>query len=217
MPSSRANKKSSPKRKHSANSKRSGGAKKTVEVPDGEGWTRTVEVPDDDGDPVGAEHLPPGHDHSHGTSRCAACKAEEASQREGGIPWDQWCRQLIEVLGGKTCWHDAHDHAWLQERGVNMDDAKNYWVRNFTPTAYAKLRKRFPVPKLKKQASKEALIPDVKVETKLATLEVATRIEYWLEAVRTGKLDNEKIRDVGDLVHAIHQECEEWIEVLEDR
>lgn len=184
MPSSRANKKSSPKRKHSARSKRSGGAKQTVEVPDGEGWTRTVEVPVDPN--------PMNHDRDV-TMLSAHQLGAELKQIKISIecgPGDTK-RRILEARE-RAIHHELGRRNHLLEEALEREERL-------------------------KRIDKRPLIADVKVETKLATHEVATRIEYWLEATRTGKLDHEKIRDVGDLVHAIHQECEEWFEVLEDR
>lgn len=59
-------------------------------------------------------------------------------------------------------------------------------------------------------------LPDVKVETRLATAEVVLRIEKWLEATRTNTLDGGKLRDVSELIHHIVVECEEWNEILDD-
>ena len=60
-------------------------------------------------------------------------------------------------------------------------------------------------------------LPDVKVETQLSTVEVVMRLEKWLEATRTNMLDGARLRDVSELINLMLEECEGWVEIIEER
>ncbi len=60
------------------------------------------------------------------------------------------------------------------------------------------------------------LIPDKTIQTVVATAEVKRRIELWLEACHTGKLDGCPVRDVEGLVYKMQSEIEDWVSTIED-
>ncbi len=68
----------------------------------------------------------------------------------------------------------------------------------------------------RKRQPERKLIPDKTIQTVVATSEVKSRIELWLEACYTGKLDGCPVRDVEGLVYKMQSEIEDWINTIED-
>jgi hypothetical protein len=83
----------------------------------------------------------PRHDHTNGTSNCRLCQLEKTLPREGGVPWDQWCRQLLEALGSGEIWDPSAAKMHLGHHGIDIKDAMDYWSRNFTPEGFLKLKR----------------------------------------------------------------------------
>lgn len=84
------------------------------------------------------------HDHAGGLVACAACQAE----RVGGLTWSEFVYDVMMVLG--ACKPSKTDAALnlrrVQAMGVDLEDAKEYWVRNFSGAAYVELRPQLKLP-----------------------------------------------------------------------
>lgn len=88
------------------------------------------------------------HDHAGGWVACAACQAEHVAERVGGLAWSAFVYDVMMVLGAckpsKT--DDALNLRRVQAMGVDLEDAKEYWVRNFSGAAYVELRPQLKLP-----------------------------------------------------------------------
>ena len=179
------------------------------------------------------------HDHTGGWVGCTACQAEHVAERVGGVGWTVFIQDIMRELGAKPARNDDDlNLRRVKAMGVDIEDAKNYWVRNFTGAGYIALRPQLKLPPsertdtwngmapcgkhgadFKGQACdicSKLLLPDKTVEVRLTTREVLERIERWAEACHTAKMDTGTIHNVSDLVYSIQDEVEQWITVLED-
>lgn len=178
------------------------------------------------------------HNHRKGTAHCRQCKLEKTLPREGAVPWDKWCQQLVVALGFTASWTTETSEGTLVRACIDQKDATEHWSRNFTPEGYIKLLGRKPAPVRKPKWNGMAPcgkhgadfegqecdicnklnLPDATIETVLTTREVLSSIERWAESCRTGKINSSRRGEntVRDLVYEIQSEVETWIEALEE-
>jgi hypothetical protein len=112
---------------------------------------RTVEVHED----KPASHLRGAidtHDHKGGWIACAACQAEHVAERVGGRPWALFICDIISALGAKPFSSDTVNLRCVKAMGVDLEDAKAYWLRNFSGAAYVKLRPKLKLPPSERKA-----------------------------------------------------------------
>lgn len=88
------------------------------------------------------------HDHVGGWVACAACQAEHVAERVGGLSWTTFIRDIMLVLGAHkpSETDEALNLRRVQAMGVDLKDAKEYWVRNFSGAAYVELRPQLKLP-----------------------------------------------------------------------
>jgi hypothetical protein len=147
------------------------------------------------------------HDHMNGTRHCRACRAEDAEEREGGIPWYDWCTVLVEQLTGEEApKHPPHDST-LRRAGIDIKDATNMWARNFTVAAYMRLRKLEAKSKKLVPLSIKLYEDDGEMATALGRAMhsyIVDSVKAWIDKLLQEE-PNASLRDLEGLAHGTVQ------------